>query len=108
MPRTGPFVDVTLKPIFAMLIVTPPGNAIVWRLRARFVVARERVVARRRTVFVRERFTAGRAGLRRFTARGRGLPAPPRVAAFLRAFFAVVIRRPPGAEIRGGMRAQSI
>lgn len=43
----------------------PPGSAIVWRRAVRFVVRRVRVVTRRRTVFVRDRRTAGFEGLRR-------------------------------------------
>ena len=66
VPLSGPEVDVTLKLLSFTLSFSPPGRAIVRRVVVRRVVRRARVVTRRRTVFVRERFTAGLALLRRF------------------------------------------
>lgn len=65
MPALGPPRVLTLIPVLPMFRLIPPGRAIVWRFDVRRVVLRERVVTRRRTVFVRERRTAGFAGLRR-------------------------------------------
>lgn len=66
VPLSGPRVELTLKLDWFTLSLSPPGSAIVRRTFVRRLEARERVVTRRRTVFVRARFTAGRAVLRRF------------------------------------------
>lgn len=65
VPLKGPCRVLRLMLSRFTFTFSPPGNAIVRRTAVRRVVRRVRVVTLRRTVFVRARFTAGRAGLRR-------------------------------------------
>ena len=65
VPLSGPRRVLRLMLPWFTFTFRPPGSAIVRLAAVRLVVRRVRVATRRRTVFVRLRFTAGRAGLRR-------------------------------------------
>lgn len=70
MPLIGPCVAVTLMLRSFTFSLKPPGSAMVRRMAVRRVVVRLLVVTRLRTVAVRFRFAAGRAGLRRLFVAG--------------------------------------
>lgn len=66
VPLSGPLDELTLKLFSLTLSFSPPGSAKVRRMAVLRVVRVVRVVTRRRTVFVVDRFAAGRAALRFF------------------------------------------
>ena len=86
VPLSGPEVELTLKLFSFTFSFSPPGSAMVRRVAVRRVVVRVRVVTRRFTVLVRERFSAGFAVLRRFAG----------AAFFLLVVFVATLSLSPG------------